>query len=503
VAANPSSIVAGSTSTLTASVSSSGLCSGSVSWTVAPSGGSLSPNGNTAVFGSATQGTFTITAISVDDPTRSGSVTVTVTGAASCAPANGTVVTHGTSIGASETWAGDGVTHSVPNSIDLNAPATVTIQPCAIVSLGAGATIDVNAGASLVAAGTGPGGSISFVRAGGQPWGALRATSATSLVDLSWTTLQGGGGLGGSYANAAIVGIGAGFTSPPAPHLRLRDVIIDSPVGGGVYLDAGGGFTADSAGLTVQGAPGYVLSLGIMALSNVPSGNYASGNGLPMANVVGTFNVTLDTIIHKYLPVRIQVSGLRVAPATGTTPVTLTVEPGARLLFPRLAPTTTGAMVTFGTNGSSPNNLVGVLEAQGTAAEPIVFTSGEATPAAGDWAGLWLDTANGSQLDHVVIEYAGGANGIGSNNCKDQATEDQGGLLVGDLETQYVPPSNLLTNSTIRFSAGYGIVAMWVAAARNTPDLTATNSFSGNALCAQTFNGTPTGCGSVFGCTAP
>ncbi len=48
------------------------------------------------------------------------------------------------------------MTHSVPNGLSINGPATVTIQPCAIVSLGANATINVNAGASLVAAGTGP-----------------------------------------------------------------------------------------------------------------------------------------------------------------------------------------------------------------------------------------------------------------------------------------------------------------------------------------------------------
>jgi hypothetical protein len=132
-----------------------------------------------------------------------------------------------------------------------------------------------------------------------------------------------------------------------------------------------------------------------------------------------------------------------------------------------------------------------------------VFTSGEAPPAPGDWVGLWLDTAPGSQLDHVVIEYAGGVNGINSNNCKDPATQDQGGLLVGDFETQYVPPSNLLTNSTLRFNAGYGIVAMWqTTSANNTPDLTATDTFTSNALCAQSFNGTTTGCTST-GCTAP
>src|SRR5262249_5547909 len=133
----------------------------------------------------------------------------------------------------------------------------------------------------------------------------------------------------------------------------------------------------------------------------------------------------------------------------------------------------------------------------------IICTSGEAAPAAGDWVGIWLDTATGSRLDHVIIEYAGGVNGISSNNCKDPATQDQGGLLIGDFDTQYIPPTNLLTNSTIRSSAGYGIVAMWVnPGVNNAPNLAATNAFTGNALCAQTFNGTGGACGST-GCTAP
>jgi len=505
VAANPATVAIGAQSSLTASVTFSGPCSQAVSWSVSPSGGTLVPNGNVATFTAASPGTYTVTATSLADPSRSGSATVSVTGAASCGAPTGTVVTHSANITASETWAGAGVTHVVPNSISVNGTATVTIQPCAIVSLAGGAVINVNAGASLVAAGTGPGGSVSFgPTSSTQPWGMLRATTATSLVDLSWTTLRGGGALGGSYANSPLVGVGSGYgAAPPAGNVRVRDVTIDSPQGGGVYFDAGAAFTSDSANLTVQNAPGYVLSMGMMALGTVPVGSYAAAsNGLPMVNVVGTINVTTDTTIHKHLPVRIQTSGLRVAPATGTTPVKLTVEAGARILLPRLV-AAPGAMITFGTNGNSPNNLVGVLLAQGTAADPILFTSGEAAPAAGDWGGLWLDTATGSQLDHVVIEYAGGLNGISSNNCKDPATQDQGGLLVGDFETQYVPPANLLTNSTIRFSAGYGIVAMWqTTSANNTPNLTATNTFNNNALCAQSFNGTTSGCTST-GCTAP
>ncbi len=63
-------------------------------------------------------------------------------------------------------------------------------------------------------------------------------------------------------------------------------------------------------------------------------------------------------------------------------------------------------------------------------------------------------------------------------------------LRKGDtFSDQYVPPSNLITNSRITNSAGFGINAMWQAATVNAPDLSATNVFQGNARCAQTYNG--------------
>src|SRR5207253_9097094 len=148
------------------------------------------------------------------------------------------------------------------------------------------------------------------------------------------------------------------------------------------------------------------------------------------------------------------------------TPVTLTIDPGVVLRFEPLT-VEPGAMMVFGGNGKEPNNKVGVLIAQGTVDEPILFISGAAAPAAGDWKGLWLDTAPGSRLDHVIIEYAGGANGIGSANCGpvgQTGQSDEAALIVGDFSTQYVPPSNLITNSTIRFSAGHAIDAIWWAA---------------------------------------
>ena len=65
-----------------------------------------------------------------------------------------------------------------------------------------------------------------------------------------------------------------------------------------------------------------------------------------------------------------------------TTPITLTLEPGVELRFPPLGPGQPGAQLVFGGNGNSPDNKVGVLLAQGSESDPILFTSGADDPAA-------------------------------------------------------------------------------------------------------------------------
>jgi hypothetical protein len=428
-------------------------------------------------------------------------------GTVACGTANGTVVTHGANIGANETWAGDGVTHRVPTSISITGSAVVTVQPCAIVALGQGASITVRDSAKLVAAGAGDTRFISFQRADiNQPWGMLRNLTPTSTIDLRWTLVQGGGNLLGSYNNAPIVMSGDSYGSLPVPVLKVDNVIIASPQGAGIYLDTNAAFTADSQQLTITGAGEYAVRATMMSLGSLPTGSYV-GNAIDEIFVVGPgADVFADMTIHdRGIPVRIQTAGMRVSarsPATNT--VTLTLEPGVTLKFPRMTPATPGARVMFGSNGNSPNNLVGVLNAVGTPGKPIVFTSGEDVPAPGDWVGLWLDTANGSRLEHVEIGYAGAPTGIVSNNCRPLNTHDDAALIVGDFETQYVPPANLITNSRIHNSAGFGINAIWQAPLFNDPDLTAGNVFENNALCRQTYNAvTPPGtCPLLRGCTA-
>jgi hypothetical protein len=508
VSGTPTTVNAGVTATLTAALTASAACTGRVTWSATPAGGTLTANGLTAIFAATAPGTYTITATSSDDPTKSGAATLTVTaGAPPCGTASGTTVTHSANVAANETWAGDGVTHLVPASIAITGSAAVTIQPCAIVALGQGVSITVRDNARLVSAGTSASRFVFFRRnTATQAWGTLRGFTPTSLIDLTWTRLEGGGAFGG-MSDPTIAVTGVGYGSPTSAVLRTNNVTIQSSQGVGVYLDANGAFTGDSQLLTITGSGGRPVVTTMMSLGSLPSGTY-TGNANDEILIAGPNpNVFGDlTVEDRGVPVRIAYGSMFIGPATGATaPVTLTLRPGVIFKFPRLGqPLAPGARVTFGTNGAAPNNLVGVLNAVGTAAKPIVFTSGEASPAPGDWIGLWLNTANGSRLDYVEISYAGAPSGISSTNCRPVGTADNAALLIGSFSDQYVPPTSLITNSRITNSAGFAINAMWQAATFNAPDLTATNVFLNNARCAQTYNGLlPPGTCSSNGCTRP
>ena len=83
----------------------------------------------------------------------------------------------------------------------------------------------------------------------------------------------------------------------------------------------------------------------------------------------------------------------------GAAAPVLTIEPGVEVRF------TTAGSLQLGSGSSR-----GALLANGTAAEPITFTSDAATKARGDWGFLRFDgptTSPRSYLTHAVVEYGG------------------------------------------------------------------------------------------------
>jgi hypothetical protein len=152
-------------------------------------------------------------------------------------------------------------------------------------------------------------------------------------------------------------------------------------------------------------------------------------------------------------------------------------------------------MVIFG-DGGQPTDKNAAFVVRGTAASPVTLTSGEAVPGAGDWAGVWLRTSNGSQIDHLRLEYAGGDAAIGPASCGPITARHTAPLLVGDdTDQQYVPPAVLITNSTFSNNAGnFAIDSVWQGAGFG-PILTATNIFtSPGAVCTQSKNYIAGGC---------
>lgn len=77
----------------------------------------------------------------------------------------------------------------------------------------------------------------------------------------------------------------------------------------------------------------------------------------------------------------------------------LTILPGTRVVFDRFDRDGDGI-------GDGELLVEGALVARGTAAAPILFTSGAANPQKADWKYLYLDFARRGEIEHVIAEYA-------------------------------------------------------------------------------------------------
>jgi hypothetical protein len=293
--------------------------------------------------------------------------------------------------------------------------------------------------------------------------------------------------------------------------LSLHLVNISAPAGAAVYL-SDAAFIAPSD-LSVTHASDSVIAMPAMALGTAP--DIVSGSDLQFQEikVVENANITDNLSVTTHLPIHFKTDGVHVggqAPAFVPN-LTLTLGPGVTMKFEGL---TVPPMVIFGDLGQA-NDKNAALVVQGTAAQPVLFTSAKSSPAPGDWAGLWLATSNGSQIDHAIIEYAGGDASIGPQSCGpidasiSQRARNTAALVVGDgNDQQYVPPAGLVTNSTFRSNTGsYAIDAVWKAPGFG-PALNATNVFgAGPHFCTQNRNLIPGNCvvGGVdqSGCQVP
>jgi hypothetical protein len=373
-----------------------------------------------------------------------------------CPTPTGTTTHHAGAIAADETWTAESGPHEVDGIVRVLEGHTLTIAPCATVRVsGKDAGFEVafpgaTQNGTLIAEGT-DARPITFE-------GGHFMVRAPGLVRLAHVTMQ----------NATIEGTNG-------PVLKVDHVTM---TGGGITLSQGAAFASASDALTIKGAPGEPLQIGETAIDSIPRGTY-SGNAtdairLDFDGPLAT-NATMKTLGVPYV-----MSGeLRVGTSQPNDPLAvLTIEAGAELRFPK-----GGALSIEHAQGAFP--ATGALVVKGSASQPVVMRSAEASPSAGDWRGLWFGgiASSANRIEHLRVEHAGASCGCILQGCS--AIGSSNGAIIFTQK----PPSAFITDTLIAHGKGSGFVLGYVG---EDVDFVAPNQFQDLEGCSATLPGSPT-----------
>lgn len=193
----------------------------------------------------------------------------------------------------------------------------------------------------------------------------------------------------------------------------------------GIVAD-GGGFTAfDNNTITETKSNPIVIDADFA--HTIGTDNVIEGSGIYVdavtMEVPGTYTwrkLTVPYILDGYMGIGSEQGA-----------VVLDIEPGTTIMM------NSGAEIAIGDY-----NRFGTINANGTAEEPITFTSSSAYPDNGDWDGFWFyEGTKETVFNYCVISYAGGyGDDYGNINIK----EDSGSEIT-------------ISNTLISYSAAYGI----------------------------------------------
>jgi len=400
----------------------------------------------------------------------------------SCEDPTGPGTDHAGTISAAETWTGAGSPHRVTS--DLVVKATLTLEPCAVVLVGSSVHITVGSASeagSIVGHGTSElVGGVLDVRpvtldalTPAAKWAQL-IIEPKGTLDLDVAAIQNGGQPTVNEPGMLVVRGVAGGTNDGAVtrSAKLTRVLLEGSASYGVNLEGWGGFDAASAKVWIRSSGGsaspYPIRaeagvVGTLPIDLVLSGNMKDEIQLRSSKAF----MRDDTFADHGVPYHVTGS-LYVNASTDGAPVKLTIAAGVTLAFEDLA-----SGITIG----SSMTRQGILEAIGTAAEPIVFTSARPSKAAGDWQNLSFraSPATGNRVSYARVEYAGADSQTNSFGCG-PGDNDGAVWIQGSGGDQMPPGSAFIDNTTFDHIAGTTvIVSGWIDDAG--PNFSTSNTF--------------------------
>ncbi len=421
----------------------------------------------------------------------------------SCETVSGPGTEHTANVTAAETWTAAGSPHRIPTNISVL--ATLTIEPCAVVLLASGVTITIGSTSgpgTIIARGTSAmvGGSldlrpVTFDAIDRSAKWAQLYVEALGTLDLEVAAVQYGGQPVTGEPGAILVQGVAGGTNGGAitRSTKLVNVLIEGSASYGLNLNAWGALDAASRDVVIKSSGGaqapYAVRVEPGVVGTLPVGLVATGN-MKDAIEVRTIKTFMrdDTFVDRGLPYHI-IGPLSVNSNADGAPLKLTIEAGVTLAFEDRV----GSGIFVG----SSTTRQGILDAIGTAADPIVFTSNKATKAAGDWRGITFraSPATGNRISHARVEYAGGASQTSSFGCGPN-TNDSAVFIQGTGGDQMPPASAFIDNTTFDNIGGMTvIVSAWIS--DTGPNFAPTNTFGAATGACKVSRPRRTGTGDV------
>jgi len=293
-------------------------------------------------------------------------------------------------IDSSTTWTAAAGPYIIENTVTVAEGVTLTIE--------AGTVVQVNDGLGIYVNGILNAGGATFTHNQAGYWRGIYLAPTAGLSVLSNCNI--------SYAGAYMGGTGLGYFNSG---YRLASIYLDScnpQISGcqisnsethGIELWSSRAQitsnTFSNMGIISAGGVGYYpIAFDTLDTFPVMSGNSTSGSGENGIAVPGGTIATSGTWDRPGASFPYLLNGWVTVAALNT----LTIDPG----------------VTVKAQGNIGLSVDGTLSAIGTSILPITFTSRAATPAAGNWTGIYLSpNAGASALSYVTINCAGAYNG--------------------------------------------------------------------------------------------